>query len=177
MPERRFLRTVVAISALALLGLAGCRESGGEGEYFALSGRLFVFNYRVATVRYVVTLRPLKPIGAAEVAVASFENPAGGDPIIVNQKIWPMSEKVTIESPPLECVVKDLPYKVSIRIEDAKGKAMQLLETTMASSQDQSMLPDKPLAVGPFYDPNPELKGHPDGHVPGGRGVRCPASA
>lgn len=177
MSERRFLHAAFAISALALLGLAGCRESGGEGEYFALSGRLFVFNYRVATVRYVVTLRPLKPIGAAEVAVASFENPAGGEPIIVSQKIWPMSEKVTIESPPLECVVKDLPYKVSIRIEDAKGKPMQVLETTMASSQDQSMLPDKPLAVGPFYDPNPELKGHPDGHVPGGRGVRCPASA
>lgn len=177
MPERRFLRAAFVASVLALLGLAGCRESGGEGEYFALSGRLFVFNYRVATVRYVVTLRPLRPVGEGEVAVASFENPAGGEPIVVRQKIWPMSEQVTIESPPLECVVKDLPYKVSIRIEDAKGVAMQALETTMASSQDQSVLPDKPLAVGPFYDPNPELKGRPDGHVLGGRGVRCPASA
>ncbi|PWK65759.1 hypothetical protein [Aminobacter sp. AP02] len=177
MPERSFLRIAYAVSALALIGLAGCRESGGEGEYFELSGRLFVFNYRVATVRYLVTLRPLKPVGDGEVAVARFENPAGGEPIVVRQKIWPMSEKVTIESPPLECVVKDLPYKVSILIEDKKGTAMQALETTMVSSQDQSVLPDKPLAVGPFYDPNPELKGHPDGHVPGGRGVRCPASA
>lgn len=177
MLERRFLRAALAVSALALLGLASCRESGGEGEYFELSGRLFVFNYRVATVRYLVILRPLKPVGDGEVAVASFENPAGGESLEVRQKIWPMSEKVTIESPPLECVVKDLPYKVSIRIEDAQGKAMQTLETTMASSQDQSVLPDKPLAVGPFYDPNPALKGHPDGHVPGGRGVRCPASA
>lgn len=177
MPDKRCLRIIAGVAALALLGLAGCRESGGEGEFFELSGRLFVFNYRVATVRYMVTLKPLKPVGDGEVAVASFENPAGGEPIAVRQKIWPMNDKVTIESPPLECVVKDRPYKVSIRIEDAIGATKQAIETTMASSQDQSVLPDKPLAVGPFYDPNPELKGHPDGRLPGGRGISCPPAA
>lgn len=177
MPERRFLRAAFALSVLALLALAGCRESGGGGEYFELSGRLFVFNYRVATVQYLVTLRPLKPVGEGEVAIATFENPAGGEALVVRQKIWPLNDKVTIHSPPLECVVKDRPYKVSIRIEDAKGAVMQALETTMTSSQDQSALPDKPLVVGPLYDPNPELKGHPDGHLPGGRGVPCPPAA
>lgn len=177
MVERRFLRTAFALPALAFLALAGCRESGSEGEHFELSGRLFVFNYRVATVQYLVTLRPLKPIGEGEVAVATFENPAGGEAIVVRQKIWPLNDKVTINSPPLECVVKDKPYKVSIRIEDAKSELMQALETTMASSQDQSVLPDKPLVVGPFYDPNLELKGHPDGHLPEGRGVTCPPAA
>ena len=39
--------------ALALLGLAACRESGGEGELFQISGKLFVFNYRVATATYL----------------------------------------------------------------------------------------------------------------------------
>lgn len=177
MPERRFLRAAFALSVFFSLALAGCRESGGEGEYFELSGRLFVFNYRVATVQYLVTLRPLKPVGEGEVAIATFENPAGGEALVVRQKIWPLNDKVTINSPPLECVVKDRPYKVSIRIEDAKGTVMQALETTMTSSQDQSVLPDKPLVVGPLYDPNPELKGHPDGHLPGGRGVPCPPAA
>lgn len=177
MRERKFSGFAYGIAALAALALAGCRESGGASEYFELSGRLFVFNYRVATVRYLVTLKPLKPAGAGEVAVASFENPAGGEAIIVRQQIWPMSDKVTIESPPLECVVKDRPYKVSIRIEGPKGETMQAFATTMASSQDQSMLPDRPLAVGPFYDPNPELEGHPDGRLPGGRGVTCPPAA
>lgn len=174
MPSLR--RIALGLAALALFGLAGCRDSGGEGEHFEISGRLFVFNYRVATVRYMVTLRPLRPIGDGEVAVASFENPAGGDGIVVRQKIWPMSQKVTIESPPLECVAKERPYKVTIRIEDAAGAPMQTIETTMASSQDQSELPDRPLVVGPFYDPNPALAGHPDGRLPGGRGVTCPAS-
>jgi hypothetical protein len=177
MVDRRFLRATFAFLTAALLVFAGCRESGGEGEYFELSGRLFVFNYRVATVQYLVTLRPLKPIGEGEFAVATFENPAGGEAIMVRQKIWPLNDKVTINSPPLECVVKDKPYKVSIRIENAQGALMQALETTMASSQDQSVLPDKPLVVGPFYDPNPELKGHPDGYLPGGRGVTCPPAA
>lgn len=176
MRDRGAHRIALGIACLVLLGLVGCRESGGEGEYFELSGRLFVFNYRVATVRYMVTLKPLKPVGEGEVAVASFENPAGGERIVVRQKIWPMSDKVTIESPPLECVVRDRPYKVSIRIEGPKGEAMQSIETTMASSQDQSMLPDRPLTVGPFYDLNPELKGHPDGRLPGGRGVTCPSA-
>lgn len=177
MRDRTFLRLVLGCAALVSVALAGCRESGREGEFFELSGRLFVFNYRVATVRYMVTLKPLKPAGEGEVAVASFENPAGGEPIVVHQKIWPMNDKLTIESPPLECVVKDRPYKVSIVIEDAQGKQKQAIETTMASSQDQSALPDKPLAVGPFYDPNPELKGHPDGRLPQGRGVACPPAA
>lgn len=177
MPEGGFLRATFALSALVSLALAGCRESGGQGELFELSGRLFVFNYRVATVQYLVTLKPLKPVGEGEVAITTFENPAGGAAIVVRQKIWPLNDKVTINSPPLECVVKDRPYKVSIRIENAKGELMQALETTMASSQDQSVLPDKPLVVGPFYDPNPELEGHPDGHLPGGRGVTCPPAA
>lgn len=177
MPEGGFLRATFALSALVSLALAGCRESGGEGEHFELSGRLFVFNYRVATVQYLVTLKPLKPVGEGEVAITTFENPAGGAAIVVRQKIWPLNDKVTINSPPLECVVKDRPYKVSIRIENAKGELMQALETTMVSSQDQSVLPDKPLVVGPFYDPNPELEGHPDGHLPGGRGVTCPPAA
>lgn len=177
MAERRFLCGAFALLALASLALAGCRDSGKESAYFELSGRLFVFNYRVATVQYLVTLRPLKLVGEGEVAIATFENPAGGEALVVRQQIWPLNDKVTINSPPLECVVKDRPYKVSIRIEDAKGGLIQSLETTMVSAQDQSVLPDKPLVVGPLYEPNPELKGHPGGHLPGGRGVTCPPAA
>lgn len=165
------------LAAIAVLfALAGCRDSA-DGERFALSGRLFVFNYRVATVQYLVTLKPLRPVGEGEVAVARFDNPAGGDAIVVRQKIWPMLDKVTINSPPLECVVKDRPYKVSISIEGASGEVLQTIDTTMVSSQDQSMLPDAPLVVGPLYDPNPALRGHPDGRLPGGRLAKCPPAA
>jgi hypothetical protein len=162
---------------VAMLALGACRDTGAEGEYFEIAGKLFVFNYRVATATYLVNLRPLQPMREGETAVASFEDPAGGEPIVVRKKIWPKLEKTTIESPPLRCVVKDRPYKVSIRIEGADGSLMQTIETTMTSSEDQSLLPDRPLVLGPAYTPNPDLAGRPDGKLPGGDGEPCPAPA
>ena len=76
MPKRSFLLTALAL--LAVLGVSACRDSGGEGEYFALDGKLFVFNYRIATATYLVNLVPIKPVEEGQTAVASFENPAGG---------------------------------------------------------------------------------------------------
>ncbi|WP_353644693.1 hypothetical protein [Mesorhizobium sp. WSM2239] len=160
---------------VAMLALGACRDTGGEGEYFEIAGKLFVFNYRVATATYLVNLRPLQPMREGETAVASFEDPAGGEPIVVRQKIWPKLEKTTIESPPLRCVVKDRPYHVSIRIEGADGRVMQTIETTMTSSEDQSLLPDRPLVLGPAYTPNPDLAGRPDGKLLDGDGESCPA--
>ena len=81
---------------------------------------------------------------------------------------------MTLESPPLTCVVKDRPYAVSIRIEDADGTVLQTIETTMTSSLDQSILPDRPLVVGPVYTLNPDLAGHPDGKLPGEPKPACP---
>lgn len=163
---------------LMLLGTAigGCRETGGEGEFFKVSGKLFVFNYRVATATYLVVLQPLRPMDGSQTAVASFENPAGGSAIVVRQKVWPQLDKLTLQSPPLQCVKKDRPYAVSIRIEDADGALKQTIETTMASSEDQSILPDRPLVVGPLYTPNPELAGHPGGKLENDpQKPKCPA--
>ena len=173
-------RWIRAALAAALLGgaatLASCRESGREGEYFVLDGKLFVFNYRVATATYLVNIKPVKPVGEGEVAVVSFEDPAGGEALVVREKIWPRTSKTTINSPPVFCIVKDRPYKVSIRLENSTGKLIQQIETTMTSSQDQTDLPDKPLVTGPFYDPNPELTGNPAGDVPDLRKALCQKS-
>ncbi len=166
-------RRVIAVASV-FLALAGCRESGGGGEYFEISGKLFVFNYRVAEATYLVTLKPLLPMAEGQIAVANFEDPAGGQAIVVRQKIWPKLDKVTIESPPLHCVTKGKPYAVSIVIEEAGGATLQTLKTTITSSEDQNRLPDAPLVVGPAYTPNPELSGHPDGKLPGSS-QNCPA--
>jgi hypothetical protein len=157
------------------LALAGCRDAG-EGDHFALDGKLVVFIYRVATATFLVNLKPLRPVGNGEVAIALFDDPAGGAPIEVREKIWPNVSKITLNTPPLRCIVKDKPYKIAIRIEDASGTEMQAIETTIKSSQDQSDLPDRPLVVGPLYTPNPELAGHPDGKLPGAM-PPCPGSA
>jgi len=151
-----FRTTVVAVAIVAVA--AGCRDSK-DTERYALDGKLVVFNYRVATARFLVNLKHLRAPGEGEVAVASFENPAGGSAIEVREKIWPATDKTTLTTPPLRCIVKDRPYKIAITIEDSVGKPIQTIDTTVTSSEDQILLPDKPLVVGPFYTPNPEMKG------------------
>lgn len=172
---RRIPWTLTLVALLFAAALAGgCRDSGKDGEQFVLDGKLVVFNYRVATATYLVNLKAVGAVGEGEAAVVSFENPAGGEPIVVREKIWPNARKTTIHSPPLSCIVKDRPYKVAIRIENVAGELLQQIETTITSSQDQSLLPDKPLVTGPFYDPNPEVAGHPGGDLPGEGAEECP---
>lgn len=173
MRDRR--RLVMSTVLVAWLGVSGCRDTGADGQLFELQGKLFVFNYRVATATYLVNLSPLRPVGEGQVAVATFENPAGGEPFVVRRKIWPNLPKTTLESPPVHCVVKDRPYAVSIEIEGPDGSVLQTIATTMTSSEDQSILPDAPLVVGPGYAPNPELRGRRDGKLPGGSGITCPS--
>jgi hypothetical protein len=160
------------LAGMAAIG--ACRDTGKQA-LFEISGRLVVFNYREATLTYVVTLNPLKPIGEGQSIVTTMDNPAGGKPLVFSQKLFVGHTKVTVESPPLECVVKDRPYKVAMEVKGSDGKVLQRIETTMVSAQNEDMLPDRPLVVGPGYDPNPALAGHPDGKLPGGRGVACPA--
>jgi hypothetical protein len=169
-------RTAVCAALLFTALLGACRDSGKE-QLFAMSGKLFEFNYRLGIATYVVTLKPLRPVGEGQVAVVRFENPAGGDPLVVNQKIWPKLPHITLTSPPLKCVVKDKPYSVSIRIEDAGGALLQSFDTTMTSSLDQSVLPDRPLVTGPVYELNKELAGHADGKLPGEPKPDCPQAA
>jgi hypothetical protein len=156
MPDTLRFPKAVATALLAALALSSCRDAS-DGERFAFDGKLVVFNYRVATATFLVNLKHLRRAGEGEVAFASFEDPAGGAPIVVREKIWPNVSKTTITTPPLKCIVKDRPYKISIAIRDAKGDELQRLETTITSSEDQSLLPEKPLVVGPLYTPNPEL--------------------
>ena len=161
-----------ALLLLTLLSAAGCREVPRD-SYVELTGRLFVFNYRVATATYVITLGKLRPIPDGAMVEIGFDNPQGGAPLIVTEKIWPKLEKIAIESPPVFCIVKDRPYKFSIVIKDAAGAQLQKLAGAVTSSLDQTVLPDVPLVVGNAYEPNPDLVGHPDGKNPEKAVVKC----
>lgn len=174
MREPTRLRVLAGALLISSLALASCRDTGGDEDYFAISGKLFEFNYRLAIATYVVTLQPLRKMEEGHMAVVSFENPAGGEPIVVEQKIWPKLPHVTLTSPPLSCVAKDRPYAVSISIEAPDGTVEQTLDTTITSSLDQSVLPDRPLVTGPIYTLNPELAGHPDGRLPDTKAPACP---
>ena len=163
-----------SLRAGALLGLAlllfGCQRE--REKLVEVSGHIFVFNYRVASATYLVTLNKTGTIPDGATAVAEFEDPAGGAPIVVREAIFPAWDKITLQSPNISCVVKDRPYAVAIRILDAKGATLQELKTQLVSDVDQSVLPGKPLVIGPGYDRNPEVF-KPDGSTDYARQEAC----
>lgn len=160
--------TVSRITPLAmalLLALSGCQRQA-ENTPTELSGRFVVFNYRVSQASFLVTLRKTAPIADGTMAIAEFDNPMGGDPIVVKEKIFAFWDKISLQTPALHCVQKDHPYAVAVRLEDAGGKTIQSLKTEVKSDMDQSaVLAAKPLVVGPLYTENPDIvkeDGKPD---------------
>ncbi|MBO3759713.1 hypothetical protein J5J10_10625 [Ciceribacter sp. L1K23] len=147
--------TTVLLVATMALSTTGCQRED-EGP-LAVSGRIFIFNYRVAEATYVLTLARKGELPDESVIETSFENPAGGPPLVTHTRISPTWEKIALESPAVHCIVRDRPYAVSIRISDGNGKPIQTIETSVTSSLDQTILPAKPLVVGPVYTPNPEV--------------------
>lgn len=151
----RSMTAAAHLLAIALI-LSGCQREEAQ-EPLSLSGRLFIFNYRIAQANYVLTLARNAPLPEGSVVETSFEDPKGGAPIVTRTRIFPHWQKISLESPPVHCIVKDRTYAVSIRVLDGKGELIQRIDTSVTSTLDQSVLPAKPLVVGPIYTKNPEV--------------------
>ena len=148
---------------LLVLLLAACQRESGP-DPLKLTGRMFVFNYRLAYATYLVTLEQTQPLPDGSVVKAEFENPAGGAALTLERKIFPGLPRVVLESPDVTCVKKGRPYKVEIAVMGPDGSRLQALEVEVTSDVDQSVLPAKPLVVGPAYEKNPEV--FKDGKAP-----------
>jgi hypothetical protein len=167
--KKVLLHLLVFCLALA----SGCRDRD-ENAYVRLTGNIFIFNYRIAEVNFVVTLAKTKPTPEGAKVIGRFDNPAGGERIVIEKKIFVNNDKIVLESAALRCVVKDRPYLFEIEVRGADSAVLQKLSGKLVSSLDQNRLPDRPLVVGPVYTPNPELALHADGAQPGSAKVPCP---
>lgn len=165
------MKTALALAAI-VLAMTGCQRPP-EG-FFSVNGRIFVFNYRLAYAHYLVTLNSTRAVPEGMRYVARFENPAGGETLVAERKIFPAQDKLVIESPHVECVKKDRPYAVKIEIFDAAEKVVQTLETAVVSDLDQSILPREPLVTGPAYQPNANAR-DADGKITMRDASACPA--
>jgi hypothetical protein len=165
---------IAAALLMGLVSLSGCQREDTK-EPLKVSGKVFIFNYRVAQATYVVTLARNGPLPDPSFVETTFENPAGGAPLVTRSKIFPFWEKVSLESPPVHCVAKGKAYAVGIRILDGEGKVIQTIETSLTSTLDQSIMPGKPLVIGPVYTPNPEVYA-PDGKTDYAQEATCPAA-
>ena len=148
-------RALLIALPLALL-LAACQRETGP-DPLKLTGKMFVFNYRLAYATYLVTLEQTEPLPEGSMVKAEFENPAGGAALTLERRIFPNLPRVVLESPDITCVKKNQPYKVTISLLGPDGDTLQTLETQVTSNLDQSILPEKALVGGPGYDRNPEV--------------------
>jgi hypothetical protein len=139
----------------AVLLLTGCEEAQKPAASYAGGG--FVFNYRIGEAFYGVVIKTERKLPQEAVIQASFENPIGGQPILVTDKIRDGQRRYTLRTPALKGIKKDVPYKVVVQILDKPGgQVVQRIERTFRSQVDQSMIPQGPLLIGPGYTLNPE---------------------
>lgn len=150
------MRKAMIFALLAAAAVAGCQRDSGP-DPLKLTGKMFVFNYRLAYATYMITLNRTEPVPDGSTVVATFENPAGGNPLTLERKLFPKLDKVALESPDITCVKKQRPYAVTIEVKGPDGASLQKLETTVTSDIDQDVMPAKALVEGPAYDKNPEV--------------------
>jgi hypothetical protein len=144
-----------AICLIVVFLLSGCDNPEGPAASFAGGG--FVFNYRVGQAYYGVVVKTEGTLPQDAVIEGQFENPAGGNAVVVQVKAASDERKYVLRTPPLKGVKKDVPYKVVVRIlEKPGGQELQRIERTIKSDVDQSVLPQSPLVIGPGYELNPD---------------------
>jgi hypothetical protein len=157
------MKALVIIPALAaLLFAAGCQRKAED--YITINGKVFIFNIRNARAFYMLTLNRLPITPDDAVVVAEFENPAGGPPLVKEQKVFPKMTRIDLQSPDIDCVVTDKPYKIHIVLKSAEGDTLQTIDTTLNSTLDSTMLPASALVEGPAYDKT-KAAYNPDGTI------------
>ncbi|MBU4528586.1 MAG: hypothetical protein KUA43_22345 [Hoeflea sp.] len=159
--DRSFEKIVAAMIGLVLVLMAigwVTREDPAEKPYIGIAGGGFIFNYREAQVFYGFTAHVLKPLPVGTLMIADFEDPGGGPRLTVETRLHARSTRYGVHSPNVRGVKAGQSYQVSIRLYDhTRTKLIWSAEKSFTSQVDDSVVPDKPLTIGPGYFPNPEL--------------------
>lgn len=151
--------TVLAVLFILLFAIGWIlREDPADKPYLTVLGGGFVFNYRVSDVFYGFTAQVEKPLATGAIVEVSFENPAGGPPLVVSKRVSARSNRYSFSSPSVRGVEAGKPYHVVIRIYDRRRKELiWTKELDFKSQVSDDIIPEKPLTVGPGYTPNPDL--------------------
>jgi hypothetical protein len=138
--------------AIALAGLLLSCKDDASTPYVEFVGGGFIFNYRTANHYYGFVVRQKKPLPEGSRLEARFEVPAGEPEQIVEQHMRRGQLQYVFQTGDLNGIVKDHPYKATLRILDGTtGAVIAKYETTFKTDVDQSTLPQGPLVIGPGY--------------------------
>ena len=141
------------VAIAVCIALAACIGAKDEDKpYIEFIGGGFIFNYRLAEAGYGFVAGVKRPIPSGTVLEAEFENPAGGDPMIVRQTARWGRTSYHFRTPPVQGVKASRDYHVELRLIDpASREVIAHYTKTYRSDVDQDILPDAPLVVGPGY--------------------------
>ncbi|MDV6228676.1 hypothetical protein R2G56_20500 [Nitratireductor aquimarinus] len=151
---------IAALALCAVLFAVGwfTREDPADAPYLKILGGGFMFNYREAEIFYGFTAQVVRPLASGSIIEATFEDPAGGAPLVVSERVSTMTDRYALRTPPVRGVEAKKPYRVDIRVYDrAKTTLLWQEEHSYASQIADTVVPEKPLTIGPGYHRNPEL--------------------
>jgi len=156
-PTRLVIACIALLAVLFAIGFA-TREDMAEKPYLRIAGGGFIFNYRLADNHYGFTAVVSRPLESGAIIEAAFENPAGGPPLMVRERVSAMTNSYALRSPPLKGIAAHKPYKVHVRVLDREGRReIWSRDLQYASQIGDEEMPDQPLTVGPGYARNPVL--------------------
>jgi hypothetical protein len=147
----------ITLKWLALAAVAVLAACSDKGPYLDISGGGFIFNYRLSEAYAGFIAAPLRTLPEHSRIEATFENPAGGTPIVVSKDVTPDRREYSFSTDPLHGIKADKDYDVTVRLVAADGKTIETINKKFHSDVDQSVLADKPLTIGPGYTRNPAL--------------------
>ncbi len=135
-------------------GLAACSEDVGPKDYLKIAGGGFVFNYRYSQAYYVFVAQQKLPLPEGSVLEASFDVPGSTIRFVTVQNSMAGKLNYKFQSEVLHAIVKNQPYKVTLRLLDKTKKIeLDLDEAIYKSDVDQSELPSEPPVEGVDFKP------------------------
>lgn len=157
----RMSRVVAALAAaiavaLALAYVLANRPPPDAKPYLTFLGGGFIFNYRIAEVTYGFTAEVTRPLPVGTIIEAAFEDPAGGEPLLVQARVGTERLRYSLTSPPVEGVEAGRSYHVAVRlIARDGGEILARYERDYVSQIGQEVMPEGPLTIGPGYQRPP----------------------
>ncbi|MCV0379884.1 hypothetical protein [Nitratireductor sp.] len=152
---------IAALALCAVLFAVGwfTREDPADAPYLKILGGGFMFNYREAEIFYGFTAQVVRPLASGSIIEATFEDPAGGAPLVVSERVSTMTDRYALRTPPVRGVEAKKAYRVDIRVYDRTKTTLLWQEEHSYTSQiADTVVPEKPLTIGPGYHRNPELE-------------------
>ncbi|MBN7761331.1 hypothetical protein JYP52_09290 [Nitratireductor aquibiodomus] len=152
---------IAALALCAVLFAVGwfTREDPADAPYLKILGGGFMFNYREAEIFYGFTAQVVRPLASGSIIEARFDDPAGGAPLVVSERVSTMTDRYALRTPPVRGVEAKKAYRVDIRVYDrTKTTLLWQEEHSYASQIADTVVPEKPLTIGPGYHRNPELE-------------------